>query len=725
MRARWSLLVCSVAAAVGLVAGCGKNPTNNTSTTPPTGGVVAPAKGGEQYVHIPDNPNPDVGARLFKPAPFPPEPPLVLGADPIVIPQCTVAYDERQQVSAEVDGKIDLIASPLRPRADGVYEWTLPDGTVVTHDPKAFDLKSLHPSIVFNPRDQLNNRDKKEKWVPYWRLREGDQVYANQVLCVLDDQSVGAKMRGAEKKKEAAAKARDAATEGVELTKEKMKLYEDPRLRAAMSRIEILNDQVTLTRFIENLAQALQTIAQAEADHEEAQVVLARHKIGSRVEGIIRSIAKRPGEFVRAGEKIFEIQSTEKVRLEGNLDVQYLDRVRRNMDVAIEPALPSTPVWSRAGHRQEVAGVAVTGQADCPLVVSVGLDGVAQVWDPNLKNQKGRVGIPQSLPHPGAGVAVRCVAATPPGAPVVRILTGADDGRVRVWDVLDSAALKFSPAREFPDAHLAGISAAAVSPDGKFAATAAGSEVFIWDLAAGKRLYSLPPEHRDTVTSVTFTPQATLVTASKDRTLKEWRLGAEKAAPTRTIDHRSGVVDVLGVSPDGGRALFDQDKSRIDVLDLTDPREARTVGTLSNVGPSVAFATLAVFGLGGDGPDAPYTVATAGGDGDLKGGLQVWLMPRAGGRGAEFARVITPGRAAVTCAAFSPFKNDRFLVVGTGAGTVHVWTLPKGPTVKLSGKITNIDFVDPRYATVRVEMSNQGIGLRDRSTATVIVGPNQ
>ncbi len=155
--------------------------------------------------------------------------------------------------------------------------------------------------------------------------------------------------------------------------------------------------------------------------------------------------------------------------------------------------------------------------------------------------------------------------------------------------------------------------------------------------------------------------------------------------------------------------LFDQDKGRIDLVNLSD---GQTAGQLTNVGPNVAFATLAVFGPDHNAPDAPadkllpYTIVTAGGEGDLKGGLQVWQAPRAGGRSAEIARLITPGRVAVTCAAFSPHKDTPFLVVGTADGTVHVWTPPSEPAKKLEGRITYIDPTDPRYVTVRVEMNN-------------------
>lgn len=718
MRARSSLMLLTPLALVAALVGCNRTPPsgNAPGTTAPGMATTADAP----TAPTKDDPGANVGSPLFTPGPAAKYPdPAPPGKDPIVIPNCAVAYEDRQIVSAEVDGKIDLVATPMKLRADGIYEYELFDGakiTHITHDAAKYDPKitQLDPRIEFNDRDVQAYPKNPEKWVPHWRLRDGEVVRAGQTLCLLDDSIVSSKIKSSTKIKAAAAKGMEAAERGVQLSQEKMDLYKGKL--DLIPRSEVLTDQITLTRFVENLTQSQSAIAKAEGDYEESMVILSKHRIKSRVNGIIRNIAKRSGEFIRAGEKMFEIQSTETVRLEGSLDVQYFDSVKRNMDVIVEPAVPSAPIKSHAAHQLEVAGVAVTGHASQPLIVSVGLDRKALVWDPNLADLKDRPVFPHDLPHP---VAVRCVACTPPGSKAILAVTGAEDGKVRVWDLADPTKLPRTPAREPSDYHASGISAIAISADGKYAATAAGREVFIWELASGKKMYSLPPEHRDSITSLAFTPQARLITGSKDRTLKEWKLGTEKALVARTLDHRSGAVDVLGVSPDGGRVLFDQDKSRLDLVNLAD---AQTAGQVTNVGPGLSFATLALFG-----PDAAdgafHTIVTAGGEGDLKGGLQWWNAPRAGGRAAEIARLITPGRVGVTCAAFSPHKDTPFMVVGTAAGTVHVWKPPVPSTKQLKGKITNIDSTDPRYVTVRVELPNKEFRLLDRSAATVIVTP--
>lgn len=667
MRVRtWLALSVPVALAT-VLAGCG--------------GPAAPQGGGNKGDASPtENPNADVGGPLFKPA----DAPKIAAAppkfgEPMVIPNCTVQYEERQQVAADVDGRIDLIA--------------VLDPTIDLND----------PNCVFHPRDPEKANEKK---VRYRRLREGDTVRKGDILCQLDDQVMTTRRNAAFKTMETSKKVIASAQKGVDLTDDKLKYTKEVLDKGSGSKVELLNDMITLTRFVENLAQAEQAVAKAEAEYLEAGVMIGKHRITSYVDGIIRGVVKQPGDFVKAGDKILEIQATDRVRLEGNLDVQYANLVKRGTSVTVEPALNSAPAKSSFSHRQEVTGIAVTPHAGRPLVVSTSADGSAIVWDANRDAS-------HNLAHP---VPVRCVAISPVATKAIFAVTGADDGKVRIWDLTNPDKLPATPAKEPADAHSAAITAAAVCPNGKFFATAAGREIFVWDLETGKKLYALPAEHRDTITTLAFTPQCTLVTAAKDRTIKVWKLGAEKAAVAKSIDHRAGAVDILGISRDGGRVVFDQDKTRLDLVSLADKQ---TVGQIQNMGSTAAFATLALFSADDS------LLVTAGGEGELRGVLQMWNTPGAGGRGSEVARLVTPGRVGVTTAAFSPVKEAPFLVVGTDKGSVHLWKPPSDARKTHTGKVVNVDSTDPRYVTVRVEMGNKELNLLDRSAATIIITPGQ
>ncbi len=650
------------------VVGC-----SQTAAPPDAGKAAAAAKSG-------DNPNVDVGQPLFPGAPAPTlAAAQVGGRDPLVVGNCTVQYEERQQVSAEVDGKIEMLATP----------W--PAGVPV--DPKDTNL-------VYHPRDVKHEK-------PYKKVKDGDPVKVGQIIGLLDDQLVNGKMKAAVSSRAASEEVKGFAEKGVKLSDDKYALSKKSYEQGVLGLGELFNDLITLSRFQENLAQAKQSIAKATSEYDEAEVMLSKHQIRSQVNGFIRSVSRQPGEFVKQGEKILEIQATDTVRVEGNLDVQYAGVVKRGTPVTVEPATPIAPEKSQAGHRQEVTGIAVSANPKRPLVVSAGADGGAVVWDV----AGGKPG--HALPHP---VAVRSVACTPATSPLFRAVTGADDGKVRVWDLSNPDALPTAPACEGQEAHAGGVQAVAFSPDGRHFATASGREIFVWATETGKKLYAVPTEHRDTVTSLTITQQGTLVSASRDRSIKVWKLGTEKAGLARSIDHRSGAVDGLAVSADGGRVLFDQDKGRLDVVNLADKQ---TVSTIQTAGGTAAFATLAMFS-----PDDQY-VLTGGGEGEVKGGLQVWTNPAPGGRGAELARLVAPGRAGITCAAFAPAAaGEPFLVAGTSAGTVHLWKPPGESARKaITGTVTKIDATDPRYVTVRFEVDNRTLGLLDRSAATVIINP--
>lgn len=676
MRVRPLLLSAAFSAAV---VGC----NNANRPTPPTQPVLT------------DSPNVDVGAPLYKAAAdvvMPPAPPGA--AEPLLIPNSVVTYDERQQVGAEVDGRIDLLAT----RDDGI------------------DAKD--PNCVYHPRE-LARKQLDPTFVPkkYRLIREGSEVKAGQVIGWFDDQIVTTQMEAALNQKAATQEILKAANDGVVEARKKLALTEKSSDTTG-SLVEVIQDRLTLTRFIENAANARQQIVKADSEYKQAEVQLGKHRIVSNVNGIVRIINHRAGEFVKAGEKVLEIQATDTVRLEGNLEVQYAGLVKEKLDraraaknpvpflVEVEPARQFPPFRQASPHRQEVTGVAVTADPARPLVVSVSAAGTALVYDVvrdvNLGN----------LPHP---VPVRSVACSPPGSTPVLAVTGGDDGKVRVWDLSNPDKLPAEP-KVMADTHAAAVGAVAFSPDGRSFATAAGRDVTVWNTADGTKRYALPADHRDAVTYLHFTPQATLVTASKDRTLKVWKLGAEKAGLARTIDHRAGAVDQPGVTQDGGRVVFDQDKNRLDLVGLAD---RQTAGQVQNPGPTAVFGTLALFNRD------DTLLATAGGEGDLKGGLQVWTVPPAGGRATEAARLFTPFRQGVTAAAFSPSAEVPFLVAGTDKGSVFLWKPPANARDKYTGTVVNVDSTDPRYVTVRVEMDNRRLGLLDRSNATVIINPGQ
>src|SRR5262245_7508167 len=125
MRARSALVLPLAFCAL---AGCNRI----NSAQPTNGGQPAAGASGPNATEQDTN----VGQPLFGGgAPPVPPPAPRMGGEPIVIPNCYVQYEDRQQVSAEVEGKIEIIGTPLTRLADGRFEWRQPGAEPIIYDP--------------------------------------------------------------------------------------------------------------------------------------------------------------------------------------------------------------------------------------------------------------------------------------------------------------------------------------------------------------------------------------------------------------------------------------------------------------------------------------------------------------------------------------------------------------------------------------------------------------
>ena len=625
----------------------------------------------------------ETGGLLYPAVPMPALAASTPVGEPIVLPNAVVQYDMRTQIPAAVDGVVELIATPL------------PDKT---------PFNPNDPDIVYHPRDV-----KKEQ--PYRRLRENDLITKGQILARLDDQLVYTQKMQYLSMAPAIKRALAASTEAAVLQKKLLDKLE--ALGTSVSVSELLQQQSLWARYVENQMNSEKELIKNDGEYKSAETQHKRYWIISEQNGRVVRLLTSAQDFAKAGETILELQSIDRVKVEAKLDIGYASQVRKGMLVYVEPTRPLGSNALTNYHRQEVTAVAVTAHPGRPMVVSGGLDGAALVWDVTATKQSTRLANPP-------GVGVRSVAATGSKAKGHFVAVGGEDGKVRLWDLSNADKLPKEPVATFDEAHVGSVTAMAFTPDGRHLATASGRDVFVYSVADRRKLYALPPEHRDAVTVVRFTPQSTLVTVAKDKSVRTWKLGETGANVSTVIDHRGGTVDVLGVSSDGSRVLFDKDASRLDVVSLADER---SVGTVQNPGGGARFAGFAMFS-----PDDSL-ILTAGADNDQKGELTVWDTPAPGNRAAERRRLVTPKNSAITCAAFSADPAFKFVAVGTVDGGVHFWTSPTdGDGKRIVGEIVSVVPADAKSVQVRVELMNPidkatGEGLQDRSAATIIVPP--
>ena len=109
------------------------------------------------------------------------------------------------------------------------------------------------------------------------------------------------------------------------------------------------------------------------------------------------------------------------------------------------------------------------------------------------------------------------------------------------------------------------------SPDGKYlAAAGAGKQVFVWEVATGKRVRTYRG-HEDIVMDLEFHPdQDRLVSAARDATIGIWPLGASQGS--LELEQLEGGAHDSAFSPDGRRFATEISGGRIGFWDLESRR---------------------------------------------------------------------------------------------------------------------------------------------------------
>jgi WD40 repeat protein/serine/threonine protein kinase len=240
------------------------------------------------------------------------------------------------------------------------------------------------------------------------------------------------------------------------------------------------------------------------------------------------------------------------------------------------------------------------------------------------------------------------------------VLTGSYDGSAWLWDATTGRRLA-GPFRH-PDP----VWAVAVRPDGKAFATGSGHSVErdghmvgvgegrVWDVASGRVIQAAPRHARDVI-AVAFTPDGrTLVTASKDSTVRFWDV-ATGAAVGKVIRH-DGWVNALALTADGRAVLTGSDDRTARLWSV--PEGSPLTTPLRHVQPVKAV------GISPDG----RLLLTAAEDATA----QLWEARR-GQPAGEPLRAPAP----IGAASFSP--NGRTLVMGDRGGGLLLWRVPVPP----------------------------------------------
>ena len=329
----------------------------------------------------------DIGHLLFEPTPWPTyESDGSLGADPIRVPLCLLTVLAKVEVPSKEEGTIAWLGVELKPgepvdptdvHEHVQYRWTMKETMVETmKDGKVVKRPELVPT-----REAVVTK--------YRRLRVGERVMKGQVIALLDDVRATLEHDIAFSNIEGAKKELESAANAV--------VYQDIQvqieLAAKSSLLAIASAKANLAKAESERSTKDWGVERARGEERKAQDKLNNHQVRAPITGDVANFSKQVGEGVKPTESIMLLQNSDRLGIEGFLQVQYVHKVRGDTEVFIEPSITEPPVPARSPHASSkpITAIVIGAYENKPVIVSASEDGSVYVWDPEPKSTEQRV----------------------------------------------------------------------------------------------------------------------------------------------------------------------------------------------------------------------------------------------------------------------------------------------------------------------------------------------
>jgi WD40 repeat protein len=300
------------------------------------------------------------------------------------------------------------------------------------------------------------------------------------------------------------------------------------------------------------------------------------------------------------------------------------------------------PTRGLFGHAGRVTAVAIS--ADGSRILSGAADGTVRVWE-----LAGGDPLANPIALPGTTAPIDAVALSSDGA---RLIAAGDDGVIHVWGTDNQATPRDLTGPAGP------ISTLLISPDGRRLAVAGNDQVaYVWNL---DNLGAAPialTGHDEPVTDLAFSGDSRIImTSSADGTAQLYNLAASNPGRPSSFLNPRAPLTATALSPNGQRAV------------TAGQDGALHVWTVSNAGFTSGPQVLNTGGVAALAIDPGNRWIVAGGQ---DGTVRLWRL------GASTAQFTLAGHTgAITALAFS--ADGGRLVTSSADGTARVWDLNAG-----------------------------------------------